>query len=248
MSTLEIAELQQRVVALIAKEAEGEQALVVGNAIASATERFAVYRQGYVSRLVECLADDYPAVRTVLGEREFDDVATRYIARFPSTSFSLNGYGARLPSFLAETLGDDAVAELAQFEWAIVEVIHAPNPPAQTSREGSLSPAGVSLELGSALRIFATRFRLAEYCRTVLEQRQALDGAERPARADVYALVVRRDYRVFKLDLEPEPGRVLEKLLHGSALDVALDGVRAAPEVVQGWFAEWVRLGAVRLA
>ena len=96
--------------------------------------------------------------------------------------------------------------------------------------------------------IFATRFRVAEYCRTVLEQRQALDGAERPARADVYALVVRRDYRVFKLDLEPEPGRVLEKVLHGSALDVALDGVRAAPEVVQGWFAEWVRLGAMRLA
>lgn len=246
MSATHLAELQRRVVALIAKEKEGEDALVVGNAIASAAERFAVYRQGYVARLVECIADDFPAVQWVLGEQEFERAAIRYIERFPSASFSLNRYAAGFPSFLAEISGDESIVELGVFEWAIVEVIHAPNPPPQPPNSTEVA-TGLTLAPGTALRMFATRFRIADYCRTVLERRREDARVDRPLQGNGYALVVRRDYRVFKVDLQPEPGRVLEKVLRGSALDVALDGVHAEPEVVQGWFAEWVRIGALRL-
>ncbi|MEK7821245.1 MAG: putative DNA-binding domain-containing protein, partial [Pseudomonadota bacterium] len=39
----------------------------------SAGDRLNVYRQSYFARLIECVADDYPALQYLLGEDGFVD-------------------------------------------------------------------------------------------------------------------------------------------------------------------------------
>jgi len=95
----------------------------------SAVERLAIYHDGYHARLIECLADDYPALRHALGHAQFRSLCLAYIAKFPSRSPSLNYFGAHMPGFCAsdplQLTHAQGLAELAQLEWAVVEAIHA---------------------------------------------------------------------------------------------------------------------------
>ena len=67
----------------------------------TAAERLAIYRDGYRARLVECLADDYPAVRHLLGAEAFEAIAHAYVDKHPSRSPNLNAFGRLMPAFLA---------------------------------------------------------------------------------------------------------------------------------------------------
>src|SRR5437868_5469366 len=52
----------------------------------SAAERLRIYHDGYFARLIECLSDDYPALRYALDEDAFNDLCRGYIAQEPSRS------------------------------------------------------------------------------------------------------------------------------------------------------------------
>ena len=39
--------------------------------VESPIERLAIYRRGYFNRLAECLADDFPALMSALGDQDF---------------------------------------------------------------------------------------------------------------------------------------------------------------------------------
>jgi hypothetical protein len=100
----------------------------------TAEERLEIYRHGYSARLVECLADDYPALKDLLGEEDFESTARTYVERYPSHSPSLNRYGCRMADLLSPRGGplDAFASDLARLEWALVEAIHAPPAPELT--------------------------------------------------------------------------------------------------------------------
>lgn len=90
-------------------------ALVTPGPRLGAAERVEIYRDGYRARLVECLADDYAAVRSAIGADAFEAAARGYIDAYPSRSPSLNAFGRAMPDFLEEFLARDPGAVPARF-------------------------------------------------------------------------------------------------------------------------------------
>ena len=99
------------------------EALIAGDARASAADRLAVYAHMYRARLGEALASQFPRLATRLGPAAFDDLAAAYFADHPSRHWSLRFAGARLPDWLAARPdAEPALAGLARLEWARADV------------------------------------------------------------------------------------------------------------------------------
>ena len=65
-------------------------------------ERIEIYNKQYWFRLIDNLYDDFPGLRTVLGETRFHRMSIAYLDKHPSTSFTLRDLGQHLPKFLAK--------------------------------------------------------------------------------------------------------------------------------------------------
>ena len=81
----------------------GPQDVIRGSAAFPARQRLAVYARGYVLRLVDCLREEFPVLRRLVGDQVFDLFASAYIAGQPSQSYSLYGLGAGFADFLEAT-------------------------------------------------------------------------------------------------------------------------------------------------
>ncbi len=86
--------------------------------------RLSVYQEGYLLRLLDVLSDDYSALRKLIGKEKFDEYALSYIKQTPSTSFSLDEYGADYFQFLIDNYGENSLSELTKFERILVELNH----------------------------------------------------------------------------------------------------------------------------
>jgi len=75
---------------------------------------FGVYRNAYVARLAEVLADDYEQVHAYLGDAGFARLAKSYIAAHPSDRRSARDFGRHVPDFLKTDPGFTAHAEVAE--------------------------------------------------------------------------------------------------------------------------------------
>jgi len=91
-------------------------------------QRMGVYSNAYYGRLVEVLAEDYPAVQALLGEEAFTSLCHDYIQAHPSTHYSLRWFGQHLQTFIAsapDTRGRPFLVELACLEWSFVNAFDA---------------------------------------------------------------------------------------------------------------------------
>lgn len=102
--------------------------LVVGTAGASAEERVGIYVDAYRLRLLEILEDNYPGLRALVGDEEFDRLGRSYIDAHPSTHPSVRWFSRHLEEFLKTHepySGHSYLAEMAAFEWAQAMVFDA---------------------------------------------------------------------------------------------------------------------------
>jgi hypothetical protein len=225
-----------------------------------ALDRLEVYRRAYHARLVDCLRDDYPAVEHALGDDAFEEVCRGYIAAFPSTGPNLNHFGRHMSTFLREGaraaspdgLPSAAVADLADLEWAIVEVIHAPAERALVAEDLQ----GVPPDAWGDLRLGATpALRLLRFAHPVNRYFQAFrvgDDPSLPGPEDTATVVYRSDATLWRMDLSEPMVRVLSALIAGEPLGAALGRAEALLEGVDeaevaarvtGWFREWLGHG-----
>jgi hypothetical protein len=96
-------------------------------------ERLSVYREGYGARMRESLAETYEAVKFVLGEDRFTDMALDYSKKYHSRDYNLSVAGRHLPDYLKNSDYSKKLAfitDLARLEWAIAETFHAFQEPA----------------------------------------------------------------------------------------------------------------------
>ena len=94
----------------------------------SAAQRLDVYINGYVLRLTEALRTNYPAVHQLLGDDDFDRLALCYLQAHPPAQASIRWFGAQLAGFMSGEVPYSAVpamAELAEFEWALRHTVDA---------------------------------------------------------------------------------------------------------------------------
>lgn len=211
----------------------------------TANERLEIYHRSYFSRLIECLADDYPVVRYSLGDEGFTALCRRYIVECPSNNPNLNAFGRHFPQFVLEHGMDTGpfAHDLARLEWALVEVIHASTPGAV----GTTAIASVAGEKLALLRFVASpAARLLTFEFPVNDYVTAFFVGHRPSLPDrkpTVVAVVRSWDRIHRIELEPNPARLLGRLLAGEKLGSALDGIDVTPDQLQGWFQDWTKSG-----
>jgi hypothetical protein len=89
--------------------------------------RIGVYADAYFLRLRDVLREDFPRVAALLGDR-FDEVVKGYLEAFPSRWPSVRHLGHALSEFLRHrTDTPKCLADLAELEWARIEVFDAPD-------------------------------------------------------------------------------------------------------------------------
>jgi len=63
-------------------------------------ERLEIYNRQYWFRVLGSMAEDFPGLRAVLGQRRFENMCRAYLAECPSRSFTLRNLGSRLEVWL----------------------------------------------------------------------------------------------------------------------------------------------------
>jgi hypothetical protein len=223
-------------------------------------ERLEIYRFGYRARLVECLDDDYPMLARTLGAAMFERLAHQYIERFPSRSPSLNAFGRRMSELcpVADLGAQDALrpflAELAALEWALVEIIHAKEPPQFDLAALKAIPVerwgGARLLRSEAVRVLRFDYPVnAYYQASRTQDEQPSVPSPSPSATAVY----RRSWKLWRMDLTPAMTRVLEALLDGMTIEESLGRIGVdetdpaalaeAERSVMVWFSEWMQGG-----
>jgi len=101
-------------------------ALIKPNDRMTSFERLQIYNQQYWFRILSSLSEDFPGLRSLIGERKFEKLAVAYLNECPSESFTLRNLGARLEAWLRKhreyIAGVERVAiDMVRLEWADID-------------------------------------------------------------------------------------------------------------------------------
>ena len=221
----------------------------------SALERTRIYHDGYFSRLIECLADDYPALRHALGESVFDVLARAYIVAYPSRSRSLNAFGAHLPAYCRTRTEPWApfAADLARLEWALVEVVHEPSTEGLAAGALAQIPPGrwqtARLRPAPSVRVLCFDYPVNEFFQAFRDER----SPQLPLAARSATAVYRRGLSLWRMSLDPRAALLLTDLLASVPLGAAIEALQSRseaigssqdlPQLLSRWLGEWVQNG-----
>jgi len=247
--------------------------LMSPNSRLSGFQRLEIYNRQYWFRLIDCLYDDFPGLRAVVGERRFYDLVVAYLTRYPSDTFALRDLGAKLPHFLQRNqvlLGPRkrAALDVVSFEWAqmIAFDCAALKPITPTMLSGkkldrlrlTVQPYITLLELNYPFDDFVIALRHEASQRTeastkihIVTQRKVVT-LPKPKR--VYLAVHRFQNALYYKRLDKPAFVLLEALQRGLTLGNACK--KALPTfptahtkngkatmLIQEWFQSWTQLG-----
>lgn len=245
--------------------------LVKPNDRLTSIERLEIYNKQYWFRLFDCLYEDFPGVRAVLGARRFDAMMRAYLEAHPSQSYTLRDLGRCFAKFLetqSERLGRNAdlAVDVAKLEWANIVAFDGPSH-APLAPGAEVDPASTRLILQPNIAVLACRYPVDEYLLAV--KRGADDSHEvasnavtaaptrvssarvsRPRPAAAFIVVHRQENTVYYKRVTAAAHAALLALSRGATIARACE--RAFPHVrpgddfavqVQEWFAAWMALG-----
>ena len=105
---------------------------------------FGVYRNAYVARLAEILAEDYRHLHAYLGDERFAELTKAYIEENPSNQRNARWFGRHLPDFVQARepyREHPELAELAWLEKALADAFDGPEAnPLKLSELGEIAP------------------------------------------------------------------------------------------------------------
>jgi len=236
-------------------------------------ERLEIYNRQYWFRLLSSMAEDFPGLRSVLGERRFDAMCKAYLVDCPSTSFTLRNLGSKLESWLRkhpkwaaekQTLALDIV----RLEWADIEAFDGKAEPALDAEDLSgAAGENLRLKLQSYVQLLSFRYPVDDLLLAVRKEDEDTDFAsnafqEKRKRkrvqavaklkpATIYLVVHRVDFSVYFRRIAAEEFAILTALRDGQSLGKAIASAFAKskvpeserPALVQQWFQNWATLG-----
>lgn len=235
-------------------------------------ERLELYNRQYWFRLLECLSEDYPGLRAVLGGKTFSNLAQAYLAECPSESFTMRNLGRSLVGFieshseLVAPRGPLAI-EMATLEWAHIEAFdNAAEVPLVLSDLANFDPQHVRLRLQPYLTLLRLEHPLDEFLIAVrrhqglrheasnaVGKRRKLQPMRwrsfRPS-STIHLAVHRHRDAVFYKRLTPAQFVLLSALQQHCPLEQALEqalvscaGEKVTPATITKWFRNWSSLG-----
>jgi hypothetical protein len=234
----------------------------------SSFERLEIYNRQYWFRVLDCLYDDYPGLRAVVGERRFMKLATAYLSRYPSDSYTLRDLGNRLEQFLGEephwsAPREELALDMVRFEWAQVVAFDGPaKPPVTPDDILDTPPSKLLLGLQPYLSLLELNFAVDDFLIAVKkrdsdvlrgEASNAMNAAPKtalsrkrvryPKRERVFLAVHRHDNMLYYKRLDQEAFAILTSLGRGLTVeDACIEAVTASTRMNVDWSAlikEW---------
>lgn len=235
----------------------------------SAFDRLELYNRMYWFRLIDCVYEDNPGLRALLGEERFSELVRAFITKYPSRSFSLRNLCSRLEQFLRQEPQWSAphlalACELARFEWAQTVAFDGEARAVVTAEEIAQTPPGrLRLALQPYLTLLALEHAVDDYMIAVKkreslrsEASHAADAAkprttrarkiDPPRRERIWLAVHRVNNLIYYKRLDAPAFRILETLRDGRTLSQAINGAveqGVTPTQVRAWFSTWMELG-----
>jgi uncharacterized protein (UPF0276 family) len=211
----------------------------------SPAEQLAVYANAYRFRLRDVVAEDYPVLKTYLGDDAFNTLIRRFVETHQPQHFNIARFALKLPGFVAHERPDDVFAlELCQLETELAQLADAAETPALTPAQlAGLDPQQLMdsvLRPRQALRLLAYAYPVNDYYRAVMDG----ESPEAPPAQASFLAIFRHDDTMWRLALEKDEYHLLALLCRGSSVGEALDSLDpAAAEALKRWFARWMQNG-----
>ncbi len=234
-------------------------------------ERLEIYNRQYWFRILSALAEDFPGLRSILGEKRFEKMAIAYLWDCPSHSFTLRNLGSRLEGWLrahpehmakVETIALDMV----RLEWAEIEAFDEQAKPKLTEADLPNRGADPKFELQPHIRLLDLHYPVDDLLISIRSELEEVDivsnaVAERvvhsrskrrvmPEPERIYLAVHRVEGSVYFKRVDREAFTILSALREGKPLSEAVDAVdwsdrplEEASANVQQWFAYWSAQG-----
>jgi hypothetical protein len=213
-------------------------------------ERLEIYNRQYWFRVLGSMAEDFPGLRAILGERRFDDMCRAYLIECPSRSFTLRNLGSRLETWLGRNpqwiRGQKILSlDMARLEWADIEAFDgAAEPVLRLEGLVGVSLSNLKLKVQPYVQLLDLHYPVDDLVLQVRNDDDAADFAsnavaERRKRTTVQAaaallprqifLVVHRiDFSVYFRRIAREEYAILSALRAGksiaSAIELAFSG------------------------
>jgi len=241
------------------------------NSLLSSFERLEIYNRQYWFRVIGAVAEDFPSLSTVLGDKIFDRLVLAYLRENPSTSFTLRNLGAKLPQWL-EAHPEFAprrhrlLLDVARLEWAYVEAFDQADVAPLTASDFGNFAAETRLFLQPHIQLLDLNYPVDELVLAVhretgpsdimsnaVSQRRQVKRTRLPKmlRSSVWLVVHRYESSVYYRRIDRENFLLLSALQQGAPLDEALEtAFRKTPlsaedqaARIQGYFAHASELG-----
>jgi hypothetical protein len=248
-------------------------AIIKPNERLTSFERLEIYNRVYWFRILSSLAEDFPGLRAVIGQRNFDKLLVAYLTDYPSESYTLRNLGSRLESWLRNhpqfaPQRHRLALDMVGLEWADIDVFDSAELPKLSEVDLLKQGEDPILHLQPYLRLLDFSYPVDELLLNIREQlgeesdiasnvvlerdshiRQKRWPMPRPKKT--YLAVHRQDLIVYFKRLKPEAFALLRALQAGKRLSEAIESSvnwsnqrgDRITENVRGWFANWSTLG-----
>jgi Putative DNA-binding domain len=247
------------------------ESFIAPNSRLSAFERLEIYNRQYWFRVLSALAEDFPALSTVIGSGAFDRLSIAYLTAYPSRSFSLRNLGSHLPEWLSvnpQYAGrrHRLAVDVARIEWAFVQAFDSAEHAPLTLDQIATLEANSRLALQPHVQLIALDYPADDLVLNLhkRDKRQTSeagvrheDSRERPARISrvrrraTWAAAHRVDLAVYYRRLQREEFVTLMAIARGMPLAEAIAAGFADSRIpesrragnIRQWFATWAELG-----
>ena len=226
---------------------ETARALITPSATLEPVERLELYHRQYWYRLLDSLEEDFPALRSLLGEDAYWRLLEAFVERVPPTSFTLRHLGRGLADFVAAH--PDLVPhpvhteDLARLEYALCAAFEAGEHPGVAAAE--LQSAQIDLQ--PHLQLLALRTDADDLWRKLLDDQPA--GELRPASPEptCFVVVFRQSLRLHVERVDEAAFSILSTLASTHSLEATMDQASTQPSLlgddaaarVRHWFGTW---------
>lgn len=235
-------------------------------------ERLQIYNQQYWFRILASFSEDFPGLRSILGERKFEKLAIAYLNDCPSESFTLRNLGSRLEAWLRGhseyVRGARRIAlDMVRLEWADIDAFDGPELPRFTAYELAEMGDRTTFQLQPHLHLLDLAYPVDELLFRLRGLEPKAESASNavlkfprqsrsrrcrlPRPRKVYLAVYRLNNQVYFKHLTRGGFTLLQALKQrkplAEAIEISLSGSRRSVEraglQLREWFQNWSSLG-----
>jgi hypothetical protein len=213
----------------------------------TSVERLEIYNRVYWFRILSSLADDFPGLRAVIGQHNFDKLITAYLTDLPSESFTLRNLGSRLEAWLRKhpkfaPKNEHLALDMVRLEWADIDVFDSAELTKLTERDLQNLGEDPVLHLQPYLRLLDLSYPVDDLLLEVRRQNEASEAdsdtasnivsmehtakeikrVSLPKRKRIHLAVHRQENEVYFKRLQPEAFALLVALQEGKRLSEAI--------------------------